>query len=102
MPPFCRRYEAALAPQSEQIWIESFSLTTERRRQAVERAFEQLAERHSVLGIQAYVRAGTRACATRGIEMPAIAHIGPRERRPQHDDQTSPSPCTRKFSGAAG
>ena len=53
MPPFCRRYEAALAPQSEQIWIESLSLTTERRRQAVERALEQLAEHHPVLAIQA-------------------------------------------------
>ena len=69
MPPSCRRYEAALAPQSEQIWIESLSLTTERRRQAVERAFGQLAERHSVLARQAYVRAGIRACATRGIEI---------------------------------
>ena len=46
MPAFYRRYEAALAPQSEQVWVESLSLTTERRRQAVERAFEQLAEHH--------------------------------------------------------
>ena len=80
MPPFYRRHEVALAPQSEQIWVESLSLTTERRRQAVERAFEQLAEHHPVLAIQAYVRAGIRACATRGIQIShhaAIAHIGP-------------------------
>jgi hypothetical protein len=32
---------------------ESLSLTTERRRQAVERAFEQLAEHQPVLAIQA-------------------------------------------------
>jgi hypothetical protein len=42
MPAFYRRHEAALATQS-QVWIESLSLTTERRRQAVERAL-QLAE----------------------------------------------------------
>ena len=47
MPEIYRRHEAALATQSEQVWIESLSLTTERRRQAVERAFEQLAERHT-------------------------------------------------------
>ena len=32
--------------------------------------------------------------ASRSATTPAIAHIGPRVRRPQHDDQTSPSPCT--------
>jgi hypothetical protein len=47
MPAFYRGREAALATQSEQVWIESLSLTTERRRQAVERAFEQLAEHQS-------------------------------------------------------
>jgi hypothetical protein len=29
---FYRRHEAALAPQSEQVWVENLSLTTERQR----------------------------------------------------------------------
>jgi hypothetical protein len=52
MPAFYRRREAALATQS-QVWIESLSLTTERRRQAVERALKQFAEHQPVLTIQA-------------------------------------------------
>jgi hypothetical protein len=28
LPAFYRRYEVALAPQSEQVWVESLSLTT--------------------------------------------------------------------------
>jgi len=52
MPAFYRRHEAALATQS-QVWVESLSLTTERRRQAVQRALEQLAEHQPVLAIQA-------------------------------------------------
>jgi hypothetical protein len=31
MPAFYRRHEAALAPQSEQVWLENLSLTTERQ-----------------------------------------------------------------------
>ena len=31
MPAFYRRHEAALAPQSEQGWVENLSLTTERQ-----------------------------------------------------------------------
>jgi hypothetical protein len=31
MPAFYRRHEAALAPQSEQVWVENLSLTTERQ-----------------------------------------------------------------------
>ena len=53
MPAFYRWHEAALATQSEQVRIECLSLTTERRRQAVERALEQLAEHQPVLAIQA-------------------------------------------------
>jgi hypothetical protein len=32
MPAFYRRHEAALAPQSEQVWVENLSLATERQR----------------------------------------------------------------------
>jgi hypothetical protein len=53
MLAFYSPHEAALATQSEQVWIESLSLTTERRRQAVEHALEQLAEHQPVLTIQA-------------------------------------------------
>jgi hypothetical protein len=70
IPAFYRRHEAALAPQSEQVWVENLSLTTERQpssarstfRGCVRRAIAAFAQFvHTVLVVAAGVFASTVA-----------------------------------------
>ena len=45
MPAFHRRHEAVVAPQSEQVWVENLSLTTERQPSSARSTFRGCARR---------------------------------------------------------